>query len=128
MDKPLTTVERILTAKPPKKADARDLAEMCECQQRARATYDGEGICRCIRGAPPSVPDDFVLTDETWIAELEPFWLPTGICNSLEKHAKIFTVGELRRWLAGGERVPQIDGRQRGKIEAAIAAAERWGK
>jgi hypothetical protein len=109
-------------------ADPRDAAEMVECQCRLTETLAGLNICPCGRGQLPPIPADFELSDETWLTELEPFGLPIGTINSLEKYAVLLTVGEARAWLKGGKRVPQVDGKRIAKLKAAIEAAERWGK
>jgi len=121
-----STTPSILDARPPKHADPRDLAEMQAAQQQARAKYRGEGICPCLDGAPPDVDPDFVLTDETWVSELEP-WIPIRIINTLEK-AGILRVPELRQWLAGGDRIEYLGEVETNRIRAALDAAERWGK
>ena len=106
-------------------ADPRDAAEMKACQCRLTATLKGKNICPCGRGQLPPVPDDFELSDETWVAELQPFGLSVVIIGNLEK-ACIYTVGELRAWLRSVLRVEQIDGRKRDKIEKALQAAEGY--
>jgi len=121
---PVTTLVRIEIRRG---TDPRDAAEMAECQCRLTETLAGLNICPCGRGQLPPVPDDFELTDETWLTELEPFGLPIGTINSLEKYAVLLTVGEARAWLKGGKRVPQVDGKRIAKLKAAIEAAERWG-
>jgi hypothetical protein len=109
-------------------ADPRDKADMEECQCRLTETLAGLNICPCGRGQLPPIPDDFRLTDDTWLTELEPFGLPIATINSLERYAVLMTVGEARKWLQGGGRVPQVDGKRIAKLKDAIEAAERWGK
>ena len=119
----------------PPGTDPRDAAEMCECQERIKRCPDciqrqlvarktRKGIVYDLR---LDVPEDFRLTEETWLSELEPFGLPINVANSLERFARVFTVGEVRRWLVGGEKVSQVDGRRIKALRAAIEAAERWG-
>ena len=100
---------------------------MQECQCVLLEKLTGEGICSCRLGKLPPIPDDFELTGGTFVAELEAFGLSVVIIGNLEK-VGIYTVSGLREWLRSGERVEQIDVRKRAKIEAALAAAERWGK
>jgi hypothetical protein len=92
-----------------------------------RKSLDGTGICSCRDGARPPIPDDFQLTDETWLVELLAFGLQQRTVNALEK-VKVFDVGDARRWMDGGGHVPQIDVRGMEQLRAAIEAAERWGE
>lgn len=120
-----TERDMVFRSRPPAAADARDIAEWRDKRRQMAKTIRTLRQHTCRDGARPPIPDDFRLTDETWLVELLAFGLPQRTINSLEK-AKVFDVGDARLWLDGGAKVDQIDVRGREQLRAAIAAAERW--
>ena len=105
--------------KPRDKADPRDLTEHQQSHRtlKQRIRDHQRRIASHVHGL------DEPLSDDDPLAVLEPFGVNAGMLSKLNW---IVTIRDLRQVLDGDEGGPNLAGVFRGRLRAALDAAERW--